>query len=159
VRGDVKIFDFGLAKELSECHRVEGTNVYKLTKRCGSPRYMAPEVFNGQPYNHKVDVYAFGLMLWQICYYETPFESYSYDRLSEEVMGGKNTRPAINEKTTPHAVNKIITSSWSPDISIRPECKVICSSLKEQIVIHCGEQMVDTLDITNRTDASIKAMK
>ena len=32
MRGDVKIFDFGLAKELSERHRVEGTNVYKMTK-------------------------------------------------------------------------------------------------------------------------------
>ena len=156
MRGDVKIFDFGLAKELSECHRVEGTNVYKLTKRCGSPRYMAPEVFKGQPYNHNVDVYAFGLMLWQICEGKTIFEDFSYERLSEEVMM-KNQRPAISETNTPRIVNKIITSSWSPDISIRPECKDICSSLKEQIVISCGEQIVDALDITNRTDASINA--
>jgi serine/threonine protein kinase len=56
VRDDVKIFDFGLAAEMHPSLRVNGTNTYRLTAESGSPRYMAPEVALGQPYNHLVDV-------------------------------------------------------------------------------------------------------
>ena len=42
VRGDVKIFDLGLAKEIDPQHKLaDGT--YKLTGDTGSLRYMAPE--------------------------------------------------------------------------------------------------------------------
>lgn len=157
IRGDVKIFDFGLAKELSECYRVEGTDLFKLTKRCGSPRYMAPEVFKGQPYNQFVDVHGFSLMLWQIIECTTPFDNYSYDRLHEEVME-RNLRPPINDKT-PSTVNNLISKSWHHDMSKRPECAEICSTLKDFIVLQCGEQMLEEMDFTNRTEASIKLKK
>ena len=49
-RGDIKIFDFGLARELrNDLRNPDGT--YKLTGETGSLRYMAPEVANGQHYN------------------------------------------------------------------------------------------------------------
>jgi len=43
VRGDAKIFDFGLAKELNERDRTEN-GLYKMSGLTGSRRYMAPEV-------------------------------------------------------------------------------------------------------------------
>ena len=42
VRGDVKLFDFGLAKEIDRS-QVQRDGLYKLTGDTGSPRYMAPE--------------------------------------------------------------------------------------------------------------------
>eukprot|EP00543_Licmophora_paradoxa_P018116 CAMPEP_0202477130 /NCGR_PEP_ID=MMETSP1360-20130828/93784_1 /ASSEMBLY_ACC=CAM_ASM_000848 /TAXON_ID=515479 /ORGANISM="Licmophora paradoxa, Strain CCMP2313" /LENGTH=320 /DNA_ID=CAMNT_0049104365 /DNA_START=36 /DNA_END=995 /DNA_ORIENTATION=+ len=63
VRGDVKIFDFGLAKEISpDSQSKDGT--YNLTGDTGSPRYMAPEVALDKSYNETVDVYSFGILLW-----------------------------------------------------------------------------------------------
>jgi serine/threonine protein kinase len=44
VRGDVKIFDFGLAKELDPNKRLDD-GTYKLTSDTGSLRYMAPGKF------------------------------------------------------------------------------------------------------------------
>lgn len=41
VRGDVKLFDFGLSRELPERKLDDGT--YHMTGDTGSPRYMAPE--------------------------------------------------------------------------------------------------------------------
>lgn len=157
VRGDVKIFDFGLAKELSAKYRVTGTNVYKLTKRCGSPRYMASEVFRGLPYNHNVDVYSFGLLLWQVCECKTPFDNFSYDRLADEVMN-RHIMPTINSRWS-SVLKQIISSSWHRDISKRPECSDICSLLKEEIVGLCGEQILQELDLTSRTDHSLNAKK
>ena len=47
VRGDIKIFDFGLAKELHPDDKMEN-GLYNLTGDTGSPRYMAPEVALGK---------------------------------------------------------------------------------------------------------------
>ena len=49
--GVLKLFDFGLAKELKH-KQADGT--YKLTGHTGSRRYMAPEVALDEPYNEKV---------------------------------------------------------------------------------------------------------
>ena len=43
VRGDLKLFDFGLSRELRDIDKTEG-GMYKLTGCTGSRRYMAPEV-------------------------------------------------------------------------------------------------------------------
>mmetsp|Transcript_1302 Transcript_1302/g.2374 ORF Transcript_1302/g.2374 Transcript_1302/m.2374 type:complete len:402 (+) Transcript_1302:115-1320(+) len=157
IRGDVKIFDFGLAKELHEKNHVRGTATYKLTKRCGSPRYMAPEVFKGFPYNHKADVYSFGLLLWQLCSLDTPYDKFSYDMLSEQVMYG-NQRPAIRSEWPP-LVKTLITSSWDHDFMERPECEEICKALKSEIVKFAGDDVLNELDITNRTEVSVLGHK
>lgn len=47
IRGDVKIFDFGLAKELDPSLRYGITEFYELSGNTGSLRYMAPGMFSG----------------------------------------------------------------------------------------------------------------
>ena len=42
----------------------------------GTPIWMAPEVLMSQPFNEKVDVYSFGLVLWQILTRTDPFAEY-----------------------------------------------------------------------------------
>ena len=155
VRDDVKIFDFGLAKELQEDKRVNGTDTFKLTAKCGSPRYMAPEVFKGLPYNHNVDVYGFGLLLWQICECKTPFDDFNYEMLEEQVMIG-NERPVVNAKLSP-GLKKLMESCWHHDLSQRPEAADVCMKLKAEIVNLCGDKILDDLDFTSRTEASLHA--
>lgn len=41
VRGDLKLFDFGLSRQLPPQRLTDGT--YRMTGDTGSPRYMAPE--------------------------------------------------------------------------------------------------------------------
>lgn len=62
----VKICDFGLA-------RFKNT-VLKDTNPLGTFAYMAPEVVANQKYSSKSDVYAFGMLLWEIIYRLKPFE-------------------------------------------------------------------------------------
>jgi serine/threonine protein kinase len=49
IRGDIKIFDFGLAKELKpiEC---EGKDQYRSSGMAGTQRYMAPEMAQARGY-------------------------------------------------------------------------------------------------------------
>lgn len=153
IRGDVKVFDFGLAKELNEIHRVDGTDVFKLTKRCGSPRYMAPEVFKGSPYNEFCDVYSLGLLIWQICECITPFDKFDYNMLADLVMWG-NERPYVNPKWS-HQIKHVVTRAWDYDYAKRPDCEEICDALKNEIVNISGDSALEDLDFTSRTEASI----
>lgn len=49
----LKITDFSLAEKFSD-----------LESACGTPGYMAPEIFNQEKYNEKVDVYSLGVVLY-----------------------------------------------------------------------------------------------
>lgn len=67
----VKILDFGLVKqlegELREDITQEGTFL-------GSPRYMAPEQVSAAPVDHRCDLYALGIILYQCLVGRTPFD-------------------------------------------------------------------------------------
>jgi len=56
VEGTLKIFDFGLAKELVEDEQNED-GLYNMTGFTGAVRYMAPEVGLRKPYNHKGELF------------------------------------------------------------------------------------------------------
>jgi len=56
--GDYKLGDFGVAREL------EKTTMGMSRK--GTMSYMAPEVFNGKPYNRTADIYSLGVVLYTL---------------------------------------------------------------------------------------------
>ena len=69
--GDVKLFDFGLAKMMPPIGN--SYNDQFVMSGAGSPRYMAPEILNGEPtYNLKADVYTFGMVLWEVLALQKP---------------------------------------------------------------------------------------
>ena len=61
---DIRLFDFGMARRVSECIPNE---------ICGSPRYMAPEAMSGEGYSLKVDSFSFGTILFEICSLHSPY--------------------------------------------------------------------------------------
>jgi serine/threonine protein kinase len=52
---ELKLIDFGLAKVVENA-TPQCDDVYRMSGETGSLRYMAPEVADNQPYNHKSDV-------------------------------------------------------------------------------------------------------
>jgi len=114
VRGDIKLFDFGLAKEIPNEHE---DAVYKLSGLTGSLRYMAPEVAQHLPYNLKADVFSFGILLWQMVSLEVPFDGYNVALHRKLVIDG-NTRPTINEKWSDD-LKYAMENSWLEEISHR----------------------------------------
>jgi len=57
--GLLKIIDFGLAKVVENASS-DSNDIYVMSGKTGSYRYMSPEVALTEPYNHKADVYSFG---------------------------------------------------------------------------------------------------
>jgi serine/threonine protein kinase len=62
--GDLKLIDLGLSTCVKR--RTNSHIAYEMTGNTGSLRYMAPEVALRKPYTEKVDVYSFGILLWQM---------------------------------------------------------------------------------------------
>jgi serine/threonine-protein kinase len=68
-REHVKVCDFGIAKILDG----EGNSITVDGFVCGTPQYMAPEQARGDEIDHRVDVYAAGVVLYQMLVGKVPF--------------------------------------------------------------------------------------
>jgi len=151
VRGDVKIFDFGLAREISGSPMTDGT--YKMSGKTGSLRYMAPEVALEKPYNETVDVYSLAILAWEIFDMSTPFKGYSV-AMHNELVIGKGGRPKLNLKWGERLCGWL-TKAWSAKISDRPDTAT-CKSLLRDEINACQDDVEDfsQIDASNRTAAS-----
>ena len=69
----VKVLDFGVAK-LKEGDK-KGATVTKTGTIFGTPRYMSPEQAKGKPVDARADLYAMGIMLYEMVMGVVPFES------------------------------------------------------------------------------------
>ena len=132
VEGTVKLFDFGLSKDLSSSKKLrDGT--YILTRAIGSQRYMAPEVYTGEPYNTTADIYSFSIMLWEILTMKQPYQGFSNEHHVKLVFHGTH-RPAIT-KAIPKPLRSVLESGWSEDLFKRPKFETIRNALSEFILM------------------------
>lgn len=130
VRGDVKLFDFGLAKELqSEDKDADG--MYKLTGDTGSLRYMAPEIAKEEPYNFSVDTYSFSILLWEMMALKKAFEGYTPSMHRDRVIG-QDIRPKI-DMSWPNALRSAMQRGWGVNISARPPMESMTKILKKEV--------------------------
>ena len=99
--GHAVLGDFGYAIELHTDTR--------LSSRLGSPAYVAPEIFLGRKYNHSIDVYAFGIVMWELLNRRIPYD----DMISDSMESMKNLmqyvclggRLIIEDNTTNDDIN------------------------------------------------------
>lgn len=153
VRGDVKIFDFGLAKEIMSEEMV-GNDLYQMSGNTGSLRYMAPEVAKGEPYNHLVDVFSFGILLWQMCSLEVPFSSYNVQKHAQHVVRN-GERPHLEIKKWSKELCALMKMCWTADIKSRPHFGQVGSLLRAEFDEFLSEGEGDLLDVSNRTAKSL----
>lgn len=120
-QGDfVKLLDFGIAK-LSES--AEGER--RLTRTgmlFGTPEYMAPEQARGEPFDHRVDIYAMGCLLYQLIAGRVPFAGENF--MSVLTMQMTANPPPIAPETfaaagAPAALAGVITRALAKERDAR----------------------------------------
>ena len=63
----VKLGDFGLSAILDE-------NKKTVNSLVGTPIYMGPEVYMEVPYSYSCDIWSLGIILYELCFLENPFD-------------------------------------------------------------------------------------
>lgn len=101
--GNAYLSDFGIAKQLSS-----GTGITQNNAIVGSPAYLSPEQIKGEPLSPQTDIYALGLVLFEILTGSKPYEGDSaatlmYKHLSEPVPNLRELRAAL-----PDGINTVI---------------------------------------------------
>lgn len=117
----VKIADFGVACEEAYCDELEDD--------AGTYRWMAPEMIKHRPYGRKVDVYSFGLLMWEMITGAIPYEDMSPVQAAFAVVN-KNIRPVIPSDCSA-ALRILIEQCWSTFPEKRPEFREIVKFLEQ----------------------------
>src|SRR5580704_16917775 len=111
-RGQVLITDFGLASLAEEIHEAD--------IRSGTPAYMAPEQLAGKEVSIKSDIYALGLVMYEMFTGKRAFEA---DTLADLIRMRGESRPTEISSTVRDvdpAVERIILKCLDPDPLRRP---------------------------------------
>jgi serine/threonine protein kinase len=86
------LMDFGLASEVSRATDVTRTGVTKGGALIGTPNYMAPEQFEGGTLSPATDVYALGVVLYEMLTGKQPFAAAT--PIAAAVQRGRRLKPA-----------------------------------------------------------------
>ncbi len=106
---DVKVLDFGLAKFLSVDELSEDATLTRRGRIVGTPAYMAPEQITGGTLDVRADVYAAGVLLFELLADRRPFD---YARRSQLLRA--------------HLFEPVPSlASVRPGLSVRPELEAI----------------------------------
>ncbi len=111
--GNVKVGDFGLAKELASDTKFATTNV-------GTPFYMSPEMINEQKYNEKSDIWALGCLLFELAALSPPFDATNHLSLAVKINAGKFNRVPMKYSDDLH---RAIRWMLQIDVSIGGEAR------------------------------------
>ena len=121
-----KIADFGLSRGLV-------WDPSMSAKAVDNPTWLAPEVINRKPYNEKVDVYAFGIILYEIVTGDLPFSNITFDSEKEKAIAAGD-RPIIPNHVEP-VLAKLTEQCWAQEPTDRPSFEQIVQALKTRTII------------------------
>jgi serine/threonine protein kinase len=99
VEEKVKVIDFGLAFIPSD-----DPNAPRLTKTgamLGTPHYLPPEIAKGEIYDHRVDIYSLGIMMYEMISGGLPFKGNAhmaliYKHVMQKPKPMRKARPDLN---------------------------------------------------------------
>ena len=104
-----RIGDFGLSRLYD--------GVSTLTHEVGTPAYMAPELFENDAYSDKIDVFSFGLILFELLTGQRAFNEERVYAHIKQLVEGK--RPEIPDTVSP-SMQSLIKECWDNHPEMRP---------------------------------------
>ncbi|KAG5506935.1 hypothetical protein JIQ42_07654 [Leishmania sp. Namibia] len=130
----VKLGDFGISTVLQ-------STVAMASTMCGTPCYFSPELCQGRPYNSKSDMWALGVLLYELCAGHVPFESTTMKALMRDIV---HRQPPRIPDVYSEELWELIVQLLQKDARRRPDAgQVLMSPVLMKHVPDLIDQLVD----------------
>jgi eukaryotic-like serine/threonine-protein kinase len=111
----VKVLDFGISK-MREQNEALGGSLTKTGMALGTPYYMPPEQAQGvRDIDHRADVYAVGVILYQGLTGRLPFDAESYPALMVKILTEPPAPPTVFRKDVPDELEAVVMRAMEKD--------------------------------------------
>ena len=131
--GNVKIIDFGVAK--TEAFSITATG-YTL----GTPYYMAPEQVRGERPAPAVDIYSFGVLLFELVTGIRPFDGQTVNEIFDQVLHQALDLESLKKRDIPDAVLDLIHGCTAKEPAARTQDFTIVTGKIDEILRRMPEQ-------------------
>jgi len=138
-QGIVKLLDFGIAKS----RHVQGLT--QTGKVIGTPRYLAPEQMLGERITRATDVWALGVLLYEMTTGRPPFSGDSPSELWAQIDTGTYAAPSSvlraasdNDTTRIARIDRLVADCLARDPARRPSAERLAAAAAEALTGHSG---------------------
>ncbi|HVV51946.1 MAG TPA: serine/threonine-protein kinase, partial [Polyangia bacterium] len=113
----VKLLDFGIAKLMA----VAGQSSTQTGAVMGTPHYMSPEQCHGRAVDHRTDIYALGVILYQLYAGRLPFEGETFMEVLTKQVTIPPEPPSKHAPSIPPALDRLILRCLAKEPGERPQ--------------------------------------
>jgi serine/threonine protein kinase len=120
-RHGVKVLDFGIAKTSAKANTHSEIGITETGAIMGTPAYMAPEQADGRPPNPVTDLFALGLVLYEMAVGKLPFPGASLGQML--ASGSQPAVPAASRERAgvPASLDGLVAKLLQKDPATRPQ--------------------------------------
>ncbi len=150
-RGEVKLTDFGIAREMSE--PADGLGVV------GTPAYMSPEQVLGDSLDFRSDLFSFGIVFYEMLTARRPFEEEAARTVMQKIRLDRYVPPRRVRREIPSTLERILSRCLEKNPAHRyPSTSALCDDLGEflarrGVVSHEARLIGHLADVGVLTDA------
>jgi serine/threonine protein kinase len=105
-RSSIKVMDFGVAK-------IQDSDVTLRGEVFGAPNYMSPEQWRGKEVDIRTDIFAVGVLFYQLLTGVKPFEGENFHQTRENVLTLDPDPPSYINPTLPSELNAIVLKAMA----------------------------------------------
>jgi formylglycine-generating enzyme required for sulfatase activity len=125
--GVVKLMDFGIAK-------TEGLAMTRAGYVLGTPYYMAPEQVTGQNITGQVDIYAFGVLLFELLSGTKPIDGDTVERIFYSILNEPLKLDPLYQLGIPQAICELVAKCTAKNPADRPQgFAPVCAEIERLI--------------------------
>jgi serine/threonine-protein kinase len=103
--GQVKVTDFGIA-------RIESSTMTQAGTVLGTPAYMSPEQFRGEPVDLRTDLYSAGVVLYQLLTGDRPFEG-TFSAIMHKALNVEPPKPSEISVSVSPALDAVVARAMA----------------------------------------------
>mmetsp|Transcript_92379 Transcript_92379/g.197985 ORF Transcript_92379/g.197985 Transcript_92379/m.197985 type:complete len:484 (-) Transcript_92379:96-1547(-) len=127
-----KVADFGLSRVLRSSSTF-------LTRCVGTWRWMAPEVFSTNEYDERIDVFSFGILMFEVLTRKIPYadlwpvNSTINPRIGLFILKGQRPNIQLVQNGCPGKVVQLMQECWASNPADRPNFTTVKEQLQSQL--------------------------